>query len=335
MAAVSARNGQAAPSLEPTGEAGGFRHTALWYSSADEFSFVAADFVAEGLAAGEPVLVAVDRSKIDLLERALGHDAERVSFVDMAVLGANPARIIPAWERFLDQRSSADVPVRGIGEPIWPGRDRDELVEAQRHEVLLNAAFAATDNFQLLCPYDVSALDEDVVTEAARSHRHLVDAHDCGSERPSDSWRSKSESDEALRRPLEPPPSGASQLTFAHDDLAAVRAFVEGCAGAARIGGERTADFVLAVNEVATNSLRHGGGRGTVQSWPTPDGVVCEVRDCGTIADPLVDRRPPGRDAENGRGLWIANQLCDLVQVRSGPGGTVVRLHLRAGRARA
>ena len=31
--------------------------------------------------------------------------------------------------------------------------------------------------------------------------------------------------------------------------------------------------------------------------------------------------------SENGRGVWMANQLCDLVQVRSGARGTVVRLH--------
>jgi anti-sigma regulatory factor (Ser/Thr protein kinase) len=34
---------------------------------------------------------------------------------------------------------------------------------------------------------------------------------------------------------------------------------------------------------------------------------------------------PPLSD-EGGRGLWLANQLCDLVQIRSGENGTVVRL---------
>jgi hypothetical protein len=30
-----------------------------------------------------------------------------------------------------------------------------------------------------------------------------------------------------------------------------------------------------------------------------------------------------------GRGLWIANQLCDLVQIRSSAAGTVVRMQMR------
>jgi hypothetical protein len=32
-----------------------------------------------------------------------------------------------------------------------------------------------------------------------------------------------------------------------------------------------------------------------------------------------------------GRGLWLTNQLCDLVQIRSGDAGTVVRAHVLAG----
>ena len=56
----------------------------------------------------------------------------------MAVLGHNPARIIPAWRDFADAHAG---PIRGIGEPIWPGRGADELVECQLHESLLNVAF--------------------------------------------------------------------------------------------------------------------------------------------------------------------------------------------------
>jgi hypothetical protein len=31
---------------------------------------------------------------------------------------------------------------------------------------------------------------------------------------------------------------------------------------------------------------------------------------------------------EGGRGVWLANQLCDLVQIRSAPRSTQVRLHI-------
>lgn len=56
--------------------------------------------------------------------------------------------------------------------------------------------------------------------------------------------------------------------------------------------------------------------------------VVCDVSDRGWIRQPLAGRARPSVDLESGRGLWMVNQLCDLVQLRSSPAGTVVRLHM-------
>ena len=92
---------------------------------------------------------------------------------------------------------------------------------------------------------------------------------------------------------------------------------------------EPARDFVTAVNEIATNSVRHGGGSGRLRLWSEERTLVCEVADRGTIGDPLVGRRLPDPHREGGFGHWIANQLCDLVQVRSSARGTVVRLHAR------
>ena len=98
---------------------------------------------------------------------------------------------------------------------------------------------------------------------------------------------------------------------------------------AAGLDRGRTADLVAAVNEVATNSVCHGGGRGTLRLWPEARTLVCEVSDAGHISEPLVGRQRPDGDTADGRGLWLANQLCDLVQVRSFRSGTVVRLLMR------
>ena len=86
---------------------------------------------------------------------------------------------------------------------------------------------------------------------------------------------------------------------------------------------------MLCVNEIAGNSLLHGGGAGVLRIWGEPSTLICEVADSGTIADPLVGRQNPSLERVGGRGLWLANQLCDLVQIRSGASGTVVRLHVR------
>jgi hypothetical protein len=78
--------------------------------------------------------VVVSAAKIGLLRSALGCDADRVAFADMADVGANPARIIPAWRDFVAGNDLDRRRARGIGEPIWAGRSPAELVECQRHE---------------------------------------------------------------------------------------------------------------------------------------------------------------------------------------------------------
>ena len=99
-------------------------------------------------------------------------------------------------------------------------------------------------------------------------------------------------------------------------------------AAAAGLDPTRAADLVLAVDELATNSLRHGGGRGTLRIWRDHSALVCEVRDAGRIEDPLAGRERPAVDRDGGQGLWMVNQLCDLVQLRTFPSGAVVRVHV-------
>lgn len=91
---------------------------------------------------------------------------------------------------------------------------------------------------------------------------------------------------------------------------------------------ERLAEVVLAVHEVAGNSVQHGGGAGNLSIWHTAHRIAFDVTDRGRIDDPLVGRFPPALDNDHDRGLGIANQLCDLVQVRSTAAGSSVRLHV-------
>jgi hypothetical protein len=61
--------------------------------------------------------------------------------------------------------------------------------------------------------------------------------------------------------------------------------------------------------------------------WRTADALVCEVVDAGVVTDPLTGRFAPDMEEPDGRGLWMVNQLCDLVQLRSSGEGTTVRVH--------
>lgn len=301
-----------------------FRHEALFYDGLDEFVDRTAAFVRQGTGTGEAVLVVVTADKIDVLREAVGPD-EGVAFADMADVGRNPARIIPAWQHFVDEHTTNGRRVRGVGEPIFAARTPDELTECQRHEVLLNVAFAGAPAWWLVCPYDLRSLDESVLAEAHRSHPVLSrhgNAHD------SHSYHHDTAVAAVFDGALPEPQAPFTEIIFDAAMLSAVRRFVRAHATAAGLDVGRTDDVVLAVHELATNSVRHGGGKGVLRMWETDQSVVCEVRDNGHVAHPLVGRVRPDFDDESGRGLWLVNHLCDLVQVRSSADETVVRVHM-------
>ena len=296
----------------------GLSHLGFLYHGVIEYIDTVTDFVCEGLAAGEPTMVAVPGRKLDLLQGAA--EMGGAHFADMAELGRNPGRIIPAIHEFVDQYSGS--PTRFVGEPIWLGRNADETTEAIRHEALINLSFANSD-MTVLCPYDTDTLPKRVVHESWRIHPVLIDG---GSPRVSGSYGDPREVYRDDAWPLTLPPEGEVREFQSDLDLATLRLWVQHFRLSANLSIERVDDFVLAVSEVASNSVLYGGGAGELRMWCDDRGaVVSEVRDNGHIADPLVGRYPPGPDLDV-HGLWLVNQLCDLVQVRSGPAGTCVRL---------
>jgi anti-sigma regulatory factor (Ser/Thr protein kinase) len=306
---------------------GDFRHTALLYAGDDGFVEGTAPFVRQGLERGEPVLVMVPGRKIAPLRSALGRDADEVHFADMTEVGANPARIIPAWREFVGARAREGTRLRGIGEPIWAGRSPDELVECQRHESLLNVAFEGRAAMDLLCPYDLLALPDDVIEEARRSHPTV-----CSGTGPlcdSAEYIGVEHAAAPFSAPLPPAPRDAPELGFDRDTLDAMRGFTFAHARHAGLDPARCEDLVIAVNELASNSIKHGGGRGVLRIWSEDASVVAEVADRGKIDRPLAGREQPTSDQVGGHGLWLVNQLCDLLQMRTYSAGSVVRAHMR------
>jgi anti-sigma regulatory factor (Ser/Thr protein kinase) len=118
-------------------------------------------------------------------------------------------------------------------------------------------------------------------------------------------------------------------FAFGPEDLGAVRRLVFKWASGLGLGSERSEYLVLAVNELTSNSVRHGGGAGTVRMWSEEGTLLVEVRDRGHISGPLVGGTRPAPGQPTGRGLWLADQLSDLLEIRSGPTGSVVRVHMR------
>ena len=304
----------------------GFHHLALLYRSSQEYLATLRTFVQAGLALAEPVFVAVPGPAGELLRDQMAQPSGQLVFADMETLGLNPARIIPAVSAFVEAHPGQ--PVRYVGEPAWPARSADELRETARHESLLNRAFAEAP-VTILCPYDTTMLPASVIGDARRTHPVLLRR---GKRQPSPEYPGPDDLPPGCDAPLPEPPSRAAVIRYA-TSLRAIRDLVARHAAQAGLTAARTADLVLAVSEIAANTLRYTRSGGTLYVWRTPDSLICQLHDQGRITDPLAGRRRPALDVLGGQGLWVVNQVCDLVELRSGRAGTTVRLRMRLGQA--
>jgi anti-sigma regulatory factor (Ser/Thr protein kinase) len=293
-----------------------FRHEALFYEGDPDFLARTVPFIEAGISQGDAVLVAVPEPRLSALRTTLPTSTDRVTFADMALVGRNPGRLISLWDQFVRAQSGRPGAIRGVGEPIWGGRTEDEIVECEIHERLLDLAFSNFDELHFICAYDSAFLPADIVSRVTIAHDHPLTDSD------------------VLRAPMRPAPTGTYRRAFHAVDIRAVRHDLADLAKHVGLSGSQSEDLVLAANEIVTNSVLHGGGQGTLLAWIDGDSVVCEISDRGHITDPLAGRRRPPTDEEGGRGLWLAHQLCDLVQVRSDPEGTVVRLRMAGSRIR-
>jgi len=274
--------------------------------------------------AGDPVLVVVPGP----LRQELGPAAAAVSFADVAGPGDNPARLLAVWQAFALAHAGA-ARLWGIGETIYPGRSPAGLAECHLHEALLNVAFGRATPLRMLCPYDLQALPADVIRQACRTHPFIARGED---REPSGAFRPVDLAS-PFARPLPGRPAGASRMPFGAAGFGCVRALVAGHAGRAGLSRGPAADLVLAVHEIAVNSVRHGGGHGELRIWADSQSLVCEVSGGGHITAPLAGRLPPVLDGHGGAGLWTASQVCDLLQIHSTAAGTVIRVSQRLGPA--
>jgi anti-sigma regulatory factor (Ser/Thr protein kinase) len=309
MAATAAANGR-------------FRHLALFYHGRGEHLAALCAFIQAGRARGEAIFVAVPERKAQLMRQELGEDSAQVTLVDMAELGRNPARIIPAVQAYAGKHAGQRVCC--ISEPIWPGRTEAELQEATRHEALINLAFHGSP-VTFLCAYDSAGLPGSVIGDAAGTHPAVIKD---GQATASARYLGPAVFPPRCHRALPRPPAHAEALGY-RDDLRPVRRFVASRAKGAGLTPPRIPDLVIAASELAANTLRHTGGGGTVQVWRTSEEIICQVADTGQITDPLARYQARSDELQGGNGLWLVNQVCDLVQARTGQAGTTTRLHMR------
>jgi anti-sigma regulatory factor (Ser/Thr protein kinase) len=351
---------------DPGTAAGGLRHLALLYRGTADYITTVVSWIQGARARAEPVLIAVPgpmaaelrnhlegpvpdiaatmpdlaaagpdiaatgpdlaiaAPRLSAAEPDLTSSAPPVQFVDMDELGRNPARIVTAFLAFAAEHAGQQVWC--LSEPVWPSRSPAEIREAARNEALLNVAMAGVQA-TVMCPYNVGELRPSVITAARRTHPAIF--HE-GTPQQSRAYPGSRLEPAVWDRPLPQPPRRAASLTY-DTDLATLRDFVVRQAGRSGLAAERAADLVLSASEVAANTLRHTSQPGTVIAWHTADEFLCQITDTGEITDPLAGLRPPSEERLGGQGLWVVNKVCDLVEMRTGPDGTTIRLHMRLG----
>lgn len=298
-----------------------FVHPALFYRGEEQYTTGTVPFLVEGLAAGDAVAVAAPGPNLELIKAGMGARAAEVTFFDMTEAGRNPGRIIPGVLRaFADTHPAGRV--RIIGEPIWPGRTAVEYPACVQPEALINAAFRGRE-VTILCPYDADRLEAEVLADAYATHPVVIDAD---GQLTSDAY----DPEYVVARYNEPLayPPGAATLTFNAEELPKARYFAADEARQLGLAGDRLQDLTLAVAELTTNSVVHGGGSGTLRVWAEGDQIACEVHDSGRLNDPLAGRQPPALNQLGGRGLMLVHYVADLVRLHTAQDSTTIRFYL-------
>jgi anti-sigma regulatory factor (Ser/Thr protein kinase) len=289
------------------------------YSSASHLIEQLAPRVAAALSAGGPVVAVLDESTGVRLRRALGSDSAEVDFQDPFEVHRMPAFTVAVrWARTSRRITCPGGRALVVNQQMEIDRGPHHWA---RLDIGLNVATAGLP-ITVLCP-----IAQDVADLPTMEATHPLVATANGPE-PSKRYRQPEES--VVDYPPPPPPGlgpPVAQLSFSQDDLIDLRHLVLRVAETAGLDADSGADLVLAVNELASNSVEHGPGRGRLRMWDGPD-VVAEVTDHGRMSVPFPGMTIPPPDGARGRGLWLASELADALEVWSEPGNTVIRVQM-------
>ncbi|MEO5875497.1 MAG: sensor histidine kinase [Streptosporangiaceae bacterium] len=296
-------------------------HVAFPYDCDDHFLEAVVPFLLDGTELGDAVLAATSPDKLKLLREAVG---DRVRLIDSAHWYDHPARIVSNVLRHLEDEAGAGRRLRLLSEPVWLGRTPLEILEWQRVEALVNLVFAGTDA-SIMCPYNVNALPVEILDGARRTHPATVHGR---FHRDNPAYQDPAEfSLRCDREPLTPAPEDSAALPVSSPDMRDLRALISAHARRHGMTGGSLHHLLVAATEVATNALNHGQPPIELRLWPEGDQLVCEIADRG-YWHPGTGPGPglvPPRE-KSALGLWAVRMLCDMVQVRTGPAGTRVRI---------
>jgi len=305
-------------------EAEGLLHTTVFHRSTAEAIEQLVPFVEEGLRRKDDLFVNLSAERAASLLAALGEDADRVRWSDTHQWHPHPARRLRAIQELTDGITRHDGGrLRFIGECAFSAGSPHLVAEWERFDAVLNHALVGAP-ISMVCTYDLKQLSPDVFERARCSHPHI------GLLPPIENEDYLAPGDYLAQQcgvPV-PAPAGALRLSGSpapHD----ARALVHQVLGGGGIGRQKVGDMMVAVTEIVTNSWQAGARHVEVACWYVDGEAGVQVDDDGPgLCDPLAGYRRPVPSEERGRGLWIARQLVDVLDVWPRDRGTVVRLRL-------
>lgn len=301
-------------------------HRALVYQDARHFDEAVVAFVRDGLERDEQTLVFAVPEKLERLRSALGPAARAdVDFIDADAMYHRQGQILRAAKDHLDVATAGGRPARLVAEQALASRSAAEVAYYLRLEAASNAIFASYP-VTVLCPYDGSTLPASVLEGCHRTHPELFDG---AGTRPSQAFVDPESFVVESLCPVEPPADAAAFSFDRAEDLAAARSFLQARAEAASLGTTAVAELVTGANEILTNAILHGEGPRQLWVYLEEGTLVVHVRDRGRgFADPFAAYLPPDLRAElgGGRGMWIAHQTSDALELVTDASGTDVRL---------
>ncbi|MGE3589164.1 MAG: anti-sigma factor RsbA family regulatory protein, partial [Ilumatobacteraceae bacterium] len=266
----------------------GFFHEAAFYSSDDELLDIVVPFLRDGVANGEPAVVAFAERNATLTRNALG-DVDGVTFLPGGDQYGRPASTIRSYlELFEDLASTGAEQIRVVGDVPHPGTGCSWHGWA-RYEAAVNRAFDSLPVWGM-CPYDTRTTPDHVLTDVAETHRHLADGD--GRHTINGAYRDPAALlagwiDRQVERPA---PDEVIFEPTAKD----ARDLARHTARQAALGAVRSDSLVVSVSELVTNASLHGTSPVCLEISSAPGRVHVAVTDRGPgPSDPFAGLLAP------------------------------------------
>jgi anti-sigma regulatory factor (Ser/Thr protein kinase) len=298
----------------------GLAHELLLHTSTDEILDFVIPFAQDGMAAGEPTLLAVRPETAATVLDSLG-PSPYLTVLPVIGQPGRPASDLRGTDAMLADYAAKAPRVRILNqEPIVPA---EHWHEWRRLEAVVNLALAH-HNAWAVCLYDRHALTDDQAEDLCATHPFMWSV---GQHRPNDRYQDPHRFIAAHgNAPPDPVEQTAPTVELTDPSPATARATVTGCTQHSGLPVAEIEGLILATNEAVVNAIVHGQPPIVLRIWAQPDEVTVTVTDTGTgPTDPFVGLVPPDTAEGRGLGLWISHQLVDVTHRRH-PDGYTIRI---------